>query len=108
MKNQSETETNSFNVDLGQWRRDIDTFASATTSALDAIVSELSNACSGGEIRPVGRRANRTPIAKQSKVNTTTSRQNTTSKTNNTPSSTGSNSRLASLKEKLASRMNKN
>ena len=108
MKNQSETETNSFNVDLDQWRRDIDTFASATTSALDAIVNELSNACSGGEIRPIASTASRIPIAKQSKVNTTTSRQNTTSKTNNTPSSTGSNSRLASLKEKLASRMNKN
>jgi len=52
MKNQTETETNSINVDLDQWRRDIDTFASAMTSALDAIVDELSNACSGADIRP--------------------------------------------------------
>jgi len=108
MKNQTETETNSINVDLDQWRRDIDTFASAMTSALDAIVDELSNACSGSDIRPNSSTTKRAPVARQSKINSTANRPATTSKPNNSSASTSSNSRLASLKEKLASRMNKN
>lgn len=35
-------------IDMDQWRRDIQTFAQTTQQALDAIVAELSNHCSGG------------------------------------------------------------
>ena len=45
-KSESEPEFLSFDVQL--WRRDIQTFADTTRLALEAIVDELSNQCSGG------------------------------------------------------------
>ena len=37
------------NIDVDQWRREIRMFAESTQSAIEAIVSDLSNSCSSSE-----------------------------------------------------------
>ena len=115
MNQQTDPHSKLVNVDLDQWRQEIDVFTKATASALDAIVSELSNACSGNPVPSVSQTsqtrtsATRNPIAKPSHSETAVKRAPAShalgSKTN-LPTNGGS-SRLASIKEKLASRINK-
>lgn len=112
MNNQTEPESKLANVDLDQWRRDIDTFAAATASALDAIVNELSNNCSSDGVSSVSSSHRiaklplRNPIAKPS-LNEAVVKRSTAAPSSAKKSSSPSNgsSRLALIKEKLASRM---
>lgn len=108
MSDQIDTDSNFIDLDLEQWRREIDTFAAATTSALDAITGELSTVCSGGQVSSIAKSA----PAQLSEKGTTVLPRSTHEPgavrpaidKNTTPTSSGG--RLASLKEKLASRIN--
>ena len=114
MSHQSDPQTKLASIDLDQWRQEIDAFTAATMSALDAIVNELSNACSGDGVpeRLPARRnttiAQHPSVAKQSHNDSAVKRTNaagSSAKKSNSPSD--ERSRLASIKEKLASRINK-
>jgi len=109
MSDQAKTESKFVNVDLEQWRRDIDTFAAATTSALDAIIGELSIVCSGGKVNSFARSNESKLPAKRAKIPQQGRPQTRAVRTATDKSTTqaASGSRLASLKEKLASRINK-
>ena len=112
MINRTDPESILPNVDLEQWRRDIDVFAEAITSALDAIVSELSIACSGDEVPAASPKqamtAKHVPVAKQAIRESTVKRAIASPSRDNQRASTfAGGSRLASIKEKLASRMKK-
>ena len=114
MNQQTDPQAKLASVDLDQWRQEIDVFAAATASALDSIVSELSTACSGNPVRSIYQTGhtktadNRSPISRTSKNETAVKRasgpQTSVTRTN---SATNGGSRLASIKEKLASRINK-
>ena len=118
MSDQADTGSKFINVDLEQWRRDIDTFAAATTSALDAIISDLSTVCSGGQVSSVAQsppiqmnpvNATQATDLQQTKIKTIASRPVTASgSTEKSAAPSNGGNRLASLKEKLASRINKN
>ena len=114
MSDQTDIASECINVDLEQWRRDIDTFAAATTSALDAIVSELSTVCSGDQVSSVAGSSSVRATAKPTTVLQHAKNESDSVKAPTAPSSssrstalTNGGSRLASLKEKLASRINK-
>ena len=116
MNNQIDTESTFVSVDLEQWHRDIDTFTAATTSALDAIICELSTVCSGGKVSPVVSKSIPTQAtpkpalsSQQLKKDSGTVRATAALLSSNEKSDSPANSgsRLASLKEKLASRINK-
>ena len=114
MSDQTSTESEIINVDLEQWRRDIDTFAAATTSALDAIVSELSTVCSSDQVSSVARSSpvqvttNRaTDLQQAENEDDAVKAATATSSIDKSTTPTNGGSRLATLKEKLASRINK-
>ena len=114
MSGQTSTESEFINVDLEQWRRDIDTFAAATTSALDAIIIELSTVCSGDQVSSVVRSSpvqvttNRATDLQQADNEADALKAATaTSSIDSSTTPTNGGSRLATLKEKLASRINK-
>jgi len=113
MSEHADTESKFVNVDLEQWRRDIDTFAAATTSALDAIIGELSTVCSGGQVRSLPRNSERQlPVKRKTVLQQGASdvrpvRTAATNSSTDRGTTPASGSRLASLKEKLASRINK-
>lgn len=114
MSDPTDTASECINVDLEQWRRDIDTFAAATTSALDAIVSELSTVCSGDQVSsvtgssPVQATAKQTTVLQHAKNEADAVKATAaTSSISKSVIPTNGGSRLASLKEKLASRINK-
>ena len=94
-------------VDLDQWRRDINTFASTTHDALAAIVDEISNTV-GGQTSPEKNksRIKTTPKNRRSKPSSVSAKRDDqdTDKTKSPASSTRED-RLATLKEQLAIRM---
>ena len=84
------------NIDVDQWRRDVQTFASTTKRVLDAIAAELSNDCAKnvGEIQTIQRvRPNpESALPSSSSVN---------------PKDSQGEDRLAKLKDQLAKRISK-
>jgi hypothetical protein len=112
MAEKTESTIQLIDIDLEQWRRDINTFATTTQQALDAIANELSNSCNDGHASP-----SRSTV-KTSVANTNLSRQPKTkrgpktaeskSKINHTSKSSFGDDRLANIKEKLAQRLAKN
>ena len=110
MINRTDPESTFPNVDIEQWRREIEVFAAATTSALDAIVFELSNACTVDGVPAVS--PQQTEITKHDPVanhanNGSSAKRATASRRTicESPSTPSGSSRLALIKEKLASRM---
>ncbi len=107
MSDQKACPTKFVNVDLDQWRRDINTFASTTHEALAAIVDEISNTV-GGQVNPeknktrIGSRTN-TRSLKTFLPSTETDAKARESKKPDANSSR--EDRLANLKERLAIRM---
>lgn len=109
---QNETEPQFISLDLEQWRRDIQAFATTTRGALNAIVSELSNQCSGKPgTRPVS-------LAREASTEATLPLTSKPATALNRPKplkpSTGSTAsdaaatsegRLSRLKQKLADRL---
>ena len=88
-------------IDVNQWRRDIQTFATATGKALNAIAAELSSECSGGRIEAS---PDRTP--KRSAQPVASSLPNGSPVAFSTPVAESSGrDRLADLKLKLAQRI---
>ncbi|MEM7784669.1 MAG: hypothetical protein AAF939_00245 [Planctomycetota bacterium] len=90
----------SFEIDIDQWKRDIQIFASTTQEALEGIVSDLSGLCND---RP----SNHSPksnLEMNSESSTRFSNENTTP-----PEATNSVSedRFSSLKARLAARLEK-
>jgi len=109
MNNQTEPEPNLATVDLDQWRRDIAIFAAATSSALDAIVDELSNSCSSDGVSTVSSSRGIPAIPFRSPIVPPQKNESVVQGTPAEPASASYNgsSRLALIKEKLASRMKK-
>ena len=89
-----ESEPSFISFDIDQWRRDIQAFAGTTRDALDAIVSELTNQCSGTP-NPV-RRSTTSEVANRSKRRVEQPSANPSKESGN---------RLSQLKQKLASRL---
>ena len=114
VNNRPDSPTKLGSVDLDQWRQEIDVFAAATIAALDAIVSELSTTCSGDQVSPVPPNpqdlvvTRRTPVAKTDPDDSAVKRNTALhSPVNKSTPPSGTGNRLASIKEKLASRMNR-
>ena len=83
------------NIDVDQWRRDIQTFASTTKRVLDAIAAELSNDCAKNSGEPIQsvRTSPQTAVTHSLNVSQ-----------DETP---GADDRLAKLKSQLAKRISK-
>ena len=114
MSDKTTSDAQFIDVDLEQWRRDINTFASTTQGALDAIVDELSNALGGSKSasrRKPNEKTNHALSTNQVAKNTDSGGGKTKPVTKKTSDPQGSNAgredRLASVKQKLASRMAK-
>lgn len=103
-----ETEPEFLTFDVQLWRRDIQTFADTTRLALEAIVGELSNQCSGGTPRTI--RSSRKPEASVRQAKTATPPVTTKPNRDPKPVSKGDGDgsekgRLTDLKAKLAERL---
>ena len=109
MTEKNENKIQLIDLDLEQWRRDINTFATATQQALDAIADELSNTCNGGQGAPVQSTAEKVSTNRKFTRKATTNHESKTDQTNSKPADISKtsfgNDRLATIKEKLAQRL---
>lgn len=107
----SESEPEFLNFDVQLWRRDIQTFADTTRLALEAIVDELSNQCSGGGPVVTKRKPVLKAPVKRSERDKDIEKQKPTTKVGNPTAESASESagaeksRLTDLKAKLAERL---
>ena len=88
MKAQPLNKPTKLDVDLDQWRRDVQMFAATTKQALAGIVADLSSQCSGS----------------RSEFEAPSDQRRTGSGTASNPASDGN--RLSQLKAQLAERLN--
>lgn len=100
----TKTKPSFISYDTEQWRRDIRAFANTTREALDAIVSELSNQCSGNAVvRPATAESKKISEADSACRSRATTPTRQTAATSDSNSETGD--RLAQLKKRLAEKL---
>ena len=95
-------------IDLDQWRRDIQAFASTTKQALDGIVSELSNQCASSHLASDSINTSARPPIHTSIEPETSSLSKQPGFSDEREKTANREGRLANLKLKLAQRIAKN